>query len=532
VRSFANHFAHAVHRRFRGSAATVFMPLVTRARSQTIESDPKKFLRTDHLSLDLRGRSVRGGVVTLFSQGMKVVLQLATAMVLGRMLTPKDFGLVAMVGAILGFFGLFRDFGLGTVTVQRNDLTHRQVSTLFWINVAVGIAIMAVIAAIATFVAHFYNEPRLYWATIVSGITFPLGGLTLQHQALMRRQMRFGSLAAIEIGALAIGQAIAIALAVAGTAYWSLIYLTVATSMITMLAVWWQSPWRPGLPCLEQMSDLLRFGRHVTAVGFLTYVARNIDSILLGRMYGAEALGQYSRAYSLLMLPQQVFGPLATVAVPTLSRLQQDPARFRRAVLSLFQSLAFTMIPLAAFMIGTADWLVRIILGPQWDDAGDLFRILGFAGLTEGLGTVGVCVFMASGRTEQFLRWGMLNTTITVVAVLTGLPWGALGVSIAYAASGLLLRTPLMFWIAGTVSPVRTGDFYRVSAPFLLASAILLAVVALFRWQVSLSQPILGLMAAGAIALPTYLLVLWILPAGRQALLDVSAHLSSLRRKT
>jgi PST family polysaccharide transporter len=104
-------------------------------------------------------------------------------------------------------------------------------------------------------------------------------------------------------------------------------------------------------------------------------------------------------------------------------------------------------------------------------------------------------------------------------------------VAVAYAASGILLRTPLMFWLAGRVSPVRTRDFYRVSAPFLLASAMLLAVVALFRWQVSVSQPVLGLFAAAAVALPTYLVVLWVQPAGRQALLDVSAHLLSLRRK-
>jgi O-antigen/teichoic acid export membrane protein len=531
VRPLANRFAGGFHGRITSSAATVLLPLMSRVRARA-NSDPAEFLRIDHLAADLRGRSVRGGVVTLCCQGMKVILQLVTAAILGRMLTPADFGLVAMVGAMLGFFGLFRDFGLGAVAVQRDDLTQSQVSTLFWINVTVGVAILVAIAAIAAFVAGFYNEPRLYWATIVAGIMFPLGGLTLQHQALMRRQMRFASLAAIEIAALAIGQAIAIVFAALGSGYWSLIYLSVATSVVTVLAVWWQSGWRPGVPSFERMSDLLRFGRHVTSVSFLTYVSRNIDNVLLGRVYGAEALGQYSRAYSLLLLPQQVFGALVNVAVPTLSRLQHDPSRFRRAVLSLFRSFSLTMIPLAAYMIGTADWLVRVILGPQWDSAGDLFRILGFAGLTEGLSTVGISIFMATGRSEQFLRWGALNTSITVIAVLAGLPWGALGVSVAYAASGLLLRTPLMFWMAGRVSTVHTGDFYRVSAPFLFASAILLAMVGLFRWQVSLSQPILGLMAALAVALPTYLIVLWILPAGRQALLDVSAHLLSLRRRT
>src|SRR5690242_21129827 len=131
---------------------------MSRVRARA-NSDPAEFLRIDHLAADLRGRSVRGGVVTLCCQGMKVILQLVTAAILGRMLTPADFGLVAMVGAMLGFFGLFRDFGLGAVAVQRDDLTQSQVSTLFWINVTVGVAILVAIAAIAAFVAGFYNEP-------------------------------------------------------------------------------------------------------------------------------------------------------------------------------------------------------------------------------------------------------------------------------------------------------------------------------------------------------------------------------------
>jgi hypothetical protein len=159
-----------------------------------------------------------------------------------------------------------------------------------------------------------------------------------------------------------------------------------------------------------------------------------------------------------------------------------------------------------------------------------LFAILGFAALTEGLGSAGICVLTTQGRTDRLLQWGILNTIVTVLAIAAGLPWGPRGVAIAYASTGLLIRTPLMFWIAGTVSSVRTSDFYRVMAPFLFASIILLVELAWFRWQVAITEPVRGLLSALAVALPTYLGVLCMLPRGRQALLDLRENLAFLRR--
>jgi O-antigen/teichoic acid export membrane protein len=298
-----------------------------------------------------------------------------------------------------------------------------------------------------------------------------------------------------------------------------------------MLAVWLACRWRPGLPCWENTAGLLRFGGHLTVVEILMYLGRNIDNVLIGRSYGAEPLGQYSKAYSLLMLPfQQIAGPLVSISIPVLSRLRHEPARFRKALLSLQQQVGLIMIPLAAFMIATADWLVRIVLGPRWEEAGHLFAILGFAALTEGLGSAGICVLTTQGRTDRLLQWGILNTISTVLAIVAGLPWGPRGVAIAYASTGLLIRAPLMFWIAGTVSSVRTSDFYRVMAPFLFASIILLAELAWFRWQVAITEPVWGLLGALAVALPTYLGVLCMLPQGRQALLDLRDNLALLRR--
>jgi O-antigen/teichoic acid export membrane protein len=499
-------------------------------RANTIP-DPEQFLRTEYLVADLRGRSVRAGFVALVSQGVRFIVQLGSTMMLSRLLTPEDFGLVAMVTAITEFLSMLKDQGLATATVQRDHLTHAQVSTLFWLNVGVSVLFTVAMVAIAPVLAKFYDEPRLFWITIVAGLIFLLSGLAVQHQALLRRQMRFTMLAAIDTSAFALGVTLAIITARLGAGYWALICLSLGTGLTTVPAVWLACRWQPGRPRREKMAGLLRFGGNLTVVEILMYLGRNIDNVLIGRFYGAGPLGQYSRAYSLLMLPfQQIGGPLANVAIPALSRLQYDPARFRKAALSLQQLIALIMIPLVAFMIATADWLTRIVLGPQWNEAGRLFAILGFAALTEGLGSAGFCVLTTQGRTDRLLQWGILNTIVTVLAIVAGLPWGPGGVAIAYSISGLLIRTPLMFWIAGSVSSVRTRDFYRTMFPFLFASIILLIGLVWFRHQVAITNPVLGLLGALAVAAPIYLGLLWVLPAGRRALLDLHENLAFLRR--
>jgi PST family polysaccharide transporter len=455
---------------------------------------------------------------------------MVSAMMLSRLLAPHDFGLVAMATAITGFLSLFADPGLAMATIQRDDITHAQVSALFWVNIGVSAFFLAATVAIAPVLARFYGEPRLFWIAIVTGLAFPLGGLAVQHKALLLRQMRFTLLAAIDTAALTVGVALAVVTAWSGGGYWALVYLSLGMSLTTLVGVWIACPWRPGPPYWKNTGGLLRFGGHLTVVEFLMYLGSNIDNVLIGRFYGPGPLGQYSRAYSLLLLPLQLIAsPLASVALPALSRLRHEPARFRKALLSMQQVIALTMIPLAAFMIGSADWIIRIVLGSQWEDAAQLFAILGIAALTESLGNAGYCLLTVQGRTDRLLQWGILATFATVLAIVLGLPWGPRGVAIGYTVASLLVRTPLMFWSAGTVSSVRTGDFYRVMTPFLLAAIIELAGLVWFRWQVATKDPVWGLVGALAVALPTYLGVLWMFPSGRQALLDLRDNLALLR---
>ena len=207
---------------------------------QQLTADDKVFARAR--VDDLKGRSVRGGVVAIIAQGIKFALQTASMMILARLLSPEDYGLQGMVVAFTGFLGLFKDAGLSLATVQRDEVTRDQVSTLFWINFGVGAVLTGLAAVLAPLLVYFYREPRLYWVVVISATAFLFNGLGTQHQALLQRHLRFVTLAKIDVLSLGISSGIGIAMALLGQRYWALVGAAVSASLISTIGAWVSVP--------------------------------------------------------------------------------------------------------------------------------------------------------------------------------------------------------------------------------------------------------------------------------------------------
>ena len=287
---------------------------------------------------ELKRKSVRGGVVAVFAQGAKLVLQTATMIVLARLLSAEDFGLQGMAVVLIGFLGIFGDAGLGAATVQRPEVTEEQISTLFWINVAVGGALAAFTAVLAPVLVAFYGEPRLYWITVVLGVAFVFSGLAAQHRALILREMRFVTLAKVEVLSLTISSAVGVVMALFGWRYWALVDMWVVNSIVTAAGMWLAHPWVPGAPRRKcGVPSMLHFGGMATWNNLIVFLAWNSDNILVGRFWGADALGFYGRAYQLATMPvHQLNGAISGVAFSSLSRIQGDAERLARSFLSGF----------------------------------------------------------------------------------------------------------------------------------------------------------------------------------------------------
>jgi PST family polysaccharide transporter len=502
-------------------------------RKVSSANDPERYFCTNHLMTDLKGRSLRGGVVTVASQMCKFLLNMAAIVVLARLIAPEDFGLIAMVATVTNLVVVFKDMGLSMATVQRAEINHAQVSTLFWVNVVFSLAIALLIAALAPAIAWFYGEPRLTPITLVLASGLALSGLMVQHEALMRRQMQFTDLATLQIVSMLVGTGTAIVLALHGAGYWALVLKQLAEQITSTVGVWMMCGWRPGLPVRRSgVRSMLAFGSHLTGFNIVNYFARNLDNVLIGWRWGAQPLGLYDKAYQLLLLPiQQINTPFAAVATPALSRLVDSPERYRQTYLRILDKVAMLTMPGVAFMIVTSDWLVRVVLGSQWSDASRIFAWLGIAAFTQPVSNTTGWLFMTQSRTRDMLQWGLIGGFLSVASIIAGLPWGTVGVAASYSISGLVIRTPLLYWFVGRTGPVRTTDFYRTMLPHGCASVGVLLVLFAFRQWVQGSEPIIGLTIALAIAVGITLLVLAVIPAGRLALEDFKVLLNLRKQK-
>jgi O-antigen/teichoic acid export membrane protein len=397
---------------------------------------------------ELKRKAVRGGFVAIAAQAVKVLLQTGTLMLLARLLSPDDFGLTGMAATLTGFLSLFRDAGLSAATVQRRDVTHEQISTLFWINLAVGVVLAGCAILAAPLVVRFYGEPRLYWIVIVTGASFVCNGLAAQHGALIAREMRFATQARIDLIALATGSAVGVAMAFLGWRYWSLVGMGLVSSIIGSVGVLLAVPWAPGPPRMGVgVRSMLRFGGLATCNGLLVFLAWNSDNILLGRFWGASALGLYGRAYQLATLPvEQLTSTLSSVAISGLSAVQDDADRLSRLFLRGYSLLVSATIPIAIACPLFAAEIIHVLLGDKWMGVVPIFRFLAPTSLVFALANPLSWLMTATGRVGRSVSIAAATTPVVIVGILLGLSHGPTGVAMGYSAAMVLILIPITAW--------------------------------------------------------------------------------------
>jgi len=434
-----------------------------------------------------------------------------------------------MATAVTGVFGLFKDAGLSMVTIQRSTISNEQVSTLFWLNILVGTLLTALCLAVAPLLVTFYHEPRLFWVTVVLATGFLLNAAGVQHSALLQRDMRFGVLSAIEIVSQAVSVLVGIGLAMHGFGYWALVGSAVVFPAISTLGVWVISAWVPGIPHWGVDSGrMIRFGGMTTLNSLIMYVSYNLEKVLLGRFWGAEALGVYGRAFQLISMPSENLNQATgSVLFTALSRLQDDPDRLRKYFLSSFCVMLSLTLPATIACALFADDIIMLALGPKWKDAVIIFQLLAPTILILALINPTYWLLISIGRAGRSLKIALVLGPLVIGAYVMGLPYGPRGVAFAYSAVLVLWLVPHMAWcIHGTTISWR--DILKASGqPFL--SAIVAASVA-FTAQIFYGQsfsPFPRLLLGGGILLFVYLWMLLYVMGQKAFYLDL---LRSLRK--
>jgi PST family polysaccharide transporter len=406
-------------------------------------------------------KSLRGGLVSVLARAVNALVQVGSVVFLARLLTPEDYGLVTMVTAITGFAPILVDLGTRDAVAQRDRITQGEVSALFWISMAVGSGFALLVALSGPLISRFYDEPRLATIALVSSLTVLASALACQHQGLLRRAMMFRQVAMIEVGANVVGAGTAIGMAFSGLGYWALVVRPLVTGLFTAIGVWCYCRWLPPKPTLTSgVKEMLRFGVNLTGFSIADFVGRCADSVAIGRVSGPERLGYYRKALlvyeNLLDLTISLHG----VAAVSLSKLRDNLDELRRLWAKGLSTLSFYAMPAFGGVAVTSYDLIYLVLGERWQNAGILLSVLALRGIPHVVERTLGWLHVAAGRSDRWMRWGMLEAGVQLVALFCGLPYGPMGVATAYVVAMFLIFVPTIAY-AGLPLGISAKDVLR-----------------------------------------------------------------------
>ena len=450
------------------------------------------------MSTTLGRRAAHGVLAVGTGQAARILLQIASVVVLARLISPRDYGLVAMVTAIVGIGEILREMGLSSAAVQSRSLTRAQRDNLFWISAAAGLLVAVVVALAAPLLVVLYGQPEVAGICLALAPTFLLSGLAAQYRAGLTRDLRFKALAVCDVACAAAALSVGVVAASFGLGYWSLVLQQLSSGVFALVALASTSGWLPRLyDRSAPMRQLLRFGFSVLGSQVITYTSMNVDSVLVGSAYGARDLGFYNRGMQLVRTPlNQLRTPIGTVALPVLSRLQDDPRRFMEFVSSAQLAVGYPVLAGIGWFIACGEHAVRLVLGPAWLDATPVIQLIAAA---EGISTLmflAAWMYISLGLGSALVRLSGFTLLLRLCLLAAALPLGIVAVAAA-GLVGALVVLPIALWQVGRSTGLPTRILLRQAAGILLvvtsASVVTAAFVGTFD---GLPDPVLLLAAA------------------------------------
>ena len=411
---------------------------------------------------------------TLLAQVATQASRLLVSIVLARLLTPSEFGVVAAAMVVMVVAWQLTDLGTAAVIIQRDVIDDALVSSIFWFNLVLGAGLSALTVATAGPLAAALGQPEAAPAIrLLAAVSF-LGALGNMHHALLRRTMQFGRLATVTIANAAVNATLGIALAVAGAGIWALVVGTVAGVVASTATAWWFESWRPRpVFSLRRLRDVARFSIHFFWSNAFAVIFGQLDKVIISRMLGGAPLGTYTVAQRTVLSPvQAVSGAVSTVSFSAFSRGQDDPERLRSGASRVAGVVTLVVMPAMVGLAVLADQAVAVVYGPQWEAAVPVVQVLAPVAAVQALACVTASVMLAMGRSDWLYRWALVNCLVGAAAMVVGAQWGLVGVSLALAAVVAVL-TPLEMRMALGLIDMRLSAYLRVLLPHAVVTALM-----------------------------------------------------------
>lgn len=431
----------------------------------------------------LRTASTRGVAWNVLGRVAQPVVQLAVRTALARLLPPAVFGTMSTARAMTSLAGLVAESGISSAVVQRPDLTQRQTSAAFWTNLALNLLVAGVCAATAGWSAAYFGQPALAAVLPALGITFVLTAGASVHTALLERRLRIRELTIRTVVSAVAGGAVSLVLARMGWGLWSLVWGALATTASQSVLIWIYSRWRPSVRFTwADIRPIVAFSAPLALSTVLGFLIRNGDNLIVARVLGPEALGQYDLAYALFMFPLgQVTGAMSGVLLPALSAVQSDMERLRRGYLETVRYACLLGMPVVVLLCGSARSLVPVVFGASWDEAGAVLELMLLPGLTQMVGTWGGTTLVALGKPGKCLQINLLNTPSLLLLVWLGAQHGLRWVPLGLTVHAIVM-CPCALSIVLRQTGVSVSRLLGSTAPGLIAATGAAVPLLATRW--------------------------------------------------
>lgn len=467
------------------------------------------------------------------SHVIKQLIGIVTYILLARLLTPDDFGLMGMVMVFISFSMLFVEFGIGAAIIHSKELSELAIQSAFWINFIFSTVLALILAASAPLIADFYGNDQLSELTVVLALGLILSGMQVIPKALLQRSLHFFPIARAEVISSTVAALSALLMAWQGYGVWALVTQPIMGNIMLVLLFSYGAAWLPRMHFnWSAVRSYIHYSSGVLASNLLTFLNRNSDDFIIGKFLGSTALGYYTLAYQIMLYPlQQVSGIIVKVLFPSLSHLQDDRPRFRSMYLKAITSIAIITFPMMLGLLSVAEDFILVVFGEKWLEMLDVLRIFCILGMLQSVVTTVGTIYLSTGETKLMFKVTMYTTPFFIAAFLIGTFWGIKGVAICYALVSVIVAL-VSVKIAFSIVQIPVSQFYKVlSRPFLVCvlMAVTINLLDIYLIHDVTTLAVVRLVSEIIIGIVCYLLFSWLF--NREQLLDITGKLFSLLRK-
>jgi len=430
--------------------------------------------------MHLASLAVKGLKWSSIARFGRQLIQYVTTLILALLLSPEDFGLIAIAFVIIGFLDIFKDLGTSSALIYIDSPSRMLLSSIFWINIFFGIAISVLIFLTAPLVADFFSNVKATSVLKVLSISFAISSFGIVQKALLEREYKFDLLARSELLSVFGGSIIGITLAFLGYGVWSLVFQALVSVSLLTIFLWLSGKWKPDLQfSLQEIKTVFGYSINLLGYNVFNYFVRNMDYLLIGKYLGERELGHYYIAYKIMLYPvQNISLVISRVMFPIYSRIKEDNSRFRKIYMQVAAAIALITFPLMAIVMGTSDIFTSVFFQAKWNTnlLTLLLVLLAPVGMIQSIATTTGSIYQAKGKTDWMFRWGVFTGFVMVGGFVIGLNWGVIGIAVSYLITTLLLLYPV-FAIPFKLIELRFGNFINNFSSIAIICLTLLVLI-------------------------------------------------------